>query len=347
VTTLSAKGRVTVGTDARPTMRDVAAAAGVSIKTVSRALNDESGVQQETRARVHAAATELGFRRNDIAASLRRIGQSMATIGLLIEDVSNPFYAAVIRGVEEIARDHEYLLIAASSDEDAELERETLSAFLSRRVDGLIVVPAGGDHSYLAPDLARGTTVVFADRPARGVQADAVVVDNVRGAAEGVRHLIARGHRRIGYIGDLPGLYTARERYRGYTNALRSAKIRLDHALVRQGAHDVETAAGAAAELLALPDPPTAIFAGNNRATIGVLRQLRQHGRRIALVGFDDFELSDVLDPAVTVVACDARAVGRAAAERLFDRLAGDSGPASTIVLPTTLTARGSGELRP
>jgi LacI family transcriptional regulator len=328
-------------------MKDVAAVAGVSVKTVSRALNDESGVQQATRDRVQAVARQLGFRRNDIAASLRRLGQSMATVGLLIEDVSNPFYAAVTRGVEEITREHEYLLIAASSDEDPELERETLSAFLSRRVDGLIVVPAGGDHSYLAPDVARGTPMVFADRPAAGVDADAVVVANVRGAADGVRHLIGYGHSRIGYVGDIPGLYTARERYRGYTNALRSAKLGLDKELVRQGAHDIESAARAAAELLAVADPPTAIFAGNNRATIGVLRQLRQSGTRVAVVGFDDFELADVLDPAVTVVGCDARALGRAAAERLFARLAGDNSPVNTTVVPTTLIERGSGELRP
>jgi LacI family transcriptional regulator len=179
------------------------------------------------------------------------------------------------------------------------------------------------------------------------VDADAVVVANVRGAADGVRHLIGYGHRRIGYVGDIPGLYTARERYRGYTNALRSAKLGLDKELVRQGAHDIESAARAAAELLALADPPTAIFAGNNRATIGVLRQLRQSGTRVAVVGFDDFELADVLDPAVTVVGCDARALGRAAAERLFARLAGDNTPVNTTVLPTTLTERGSGELRP
>jgi LacI family transcriptional regulator, galactose operon repressor len=345
VTTLSASRPNAA--DPRPTMKDVAAAAGVSVKTVSRALGGESGVQQATRDRVQAAARKLGFRRNDIAASLRRLGQSMATIGLLIEDVGNPFYASVTRGVEEVAREHDHVVIAASSDEDPELERETLSAFLSRRVDGLIVVPAGGDHSYLAPDLARGTPLVFADRPARGVEADAVVVANVRGAADAVRHLIGHGHRRIGYVGDASGLYTARERYRGYTNALRSAKIKLDQSIVRQGAHDVDSAAAATAELLAAEEKPTAIFAGNNRATIGVLRAMRAHRGRIAVVGFDDFELADVVEPAVTVVAGDARALGRAAAERLFARLAGDHDPVRTIVLPTTLTARGSGEIKP
>jgi LacI family transcriptional regulator len=338
-------GKGAAGKAARPTMRDVAARAGVSLKTVSRVLNGEPAVHPKTRDRVLGAATALGFRRNDIAASLRRIGQSMETIGVVIEDVANPFYGGVLRGVEEVTRARGYLLITASSDEDAALERETLSAFLSRRVDGLIVVPAGTDHSYLAADMAQGTALVFADRPAGGLQADCVLGDNESAAAEAVRHLRGYGHRRIGFVGDDPDLYTAQERFRGYRNELRRARIPLDRALVRQGVRNVDAAYAAADDLIRIADPPTAILTGNNRSTIGTVRRLRQHDRAVALVGFDDFELADVLDPPVTVVTHDARSLGRAAAQRLLARLDGDTSPPRTIRLPATLIERGSGEI--
>lgn len=328
-------------------MKDVAALSGVSLKTVSRALNGEPGVHAETRTRVTEAATKLGFRRNDLAASLRRLNRSMATIGLLIEDVSNPFYAAVTRGVEEVARDRDHVLLAASSDEDPELERKTLSAFLSRRVDGMIVVPAGADHSFLERDVAVGTAFVFADRPAGGLDTDSVVAANFRGAADGVKHLIEVGHRRIAYVGDSAELYTARERYRGYLRALRAADIAVDKCLVRQGVRDVESAYAAAAELLDGGSPPTAFFSANNRCTVGIVRCLRGRRPRVALVGFDDFELADALDPPVTVVRTDAYGLGRAAAKRLFLRLDGDASNTRRIVIPAVVVPRGSGEIRP
>lgn len=341
----SSAKRAKAGRSTRPTMRDVAARAGVSLKTVSRVLNGEPAVHPKTRDRVLGAATALGFRRNDIAASLRRLGQSMETIGVVIEDVANPFYGAMLRGVEEVTRARGYLLITASSGEDAVLERETLSAFLSRRVDGLIVVPAGTDHSYLAADQAQGTALVFADRPAGGLQADCVLGDNANAAADAVWHLQRYGHRRIGFVGDDPELYTAQERFSGYQVALRRAEIPLDRALVRQGVPDVEAAYAATDDLIRIPDPPTAILTGNNRATIGTVRRLRQCRHGIALIGFDDFELADVLDPPVTVVTHDARSLGRAAAGRLLARLDGDASPPQTIRLPATLIERGSGEI--
>jgi LacI family transcriptional regulator len=327
-------------------MTDVARTAGVSLKTVSRVVNEEPGVRPETAELVHDAIRSLGFRRNDMARALRR-GQRSQTLGLIIEDVSNPFYSAIARVVEEVARNRGLLVIIASSDEDPERERDLVRLLCERRVDGLLIVPAGDDQSFLQPELSLGTRAVFIDRPPGRLEADAVLLDNVGGARGGVEHLLAQGHRRIGMVGDAVTIFTAVERLRGYREALEAAGLGVDEALVRLGVHGTTAAEAATRELLALPEPPTALFSGNNRITIGALRALDVHDRRVALVGFDDFELAEMLALPVTVIAYDAAELGRQAAELLARRLAGDARPPGQVVLPTNLIARGSGEVPP
>jgi LacI family transcriptional regulator len=327
-------------------MSDVARAAGVSLKTVSRVVNREPGVRPETSERVRCAIETLGFRRNEAARTLRQ-GRTTRTVGLVIEDMANPFYFGIMRGVEEAARRLGSLVIAASSDENGERERELTLALCERRVDGLILVPAADDHSYLLPEMELGVRIVFLDRPPQGIAADTVLVDNIGGADAATCHLLAQGHRRVAMVGDMPTLYTSVQRLDGYRAALARHGVPYDECLVRLGRHDVGEAERAAEELLALPDPPTAIFAGNNRSTIGVLRASARDGRRIALVGFDDFELAELLPIPVTVVATDSVELGRRAALLLLERLAGDNGLPRTVVLPTTLVRRGSGEIGP
>jgi LacI family transcriptional regulator len=327
-------------------MSDVAAAAGVSLKTVSRVVNEEPGVRRETAEIVHRTIAQLGFRRNDLARALRH-GRRSGLFGLVIEDVSNPFYSAIARGVEEVTRRRGMLAIAASSDEDDQRERDLVRLFCERRVDGLLVVPAGEDHRYMLPELRSGTRVVFIDRPPGKIDADVVLLDNVGGARIAVTHLLAHGHRRIGFVGDSSGIFTAAERLRGYRKTLAQAGLPPDPSLIRLGAHNAGAAESAVYELLALPEPPTALFAGNNRITVGVLRVLGRSGLRLALVGFDDLELGEMLALPVTVVAYDAADLGRRAAELLAQRLAGDDSPPQRIVLPTALIARGSGEVKP
>jgi LacI family transcriptional regulator len=329
----------------RPTIKDVAAGAGVSVKTVSRVLNGEASVAPSTAVRVHEAVEALGYQRNEPAASLRRRGQATSIIGLVIEDMANPFYSVLARAVEQVARDNDCLLMVASSDEDPAQEVEVIRAFCARRVDGLIVVPTGADHSFLLPEMAAGTAVVFVDRPGVGVDGDSVVAANASGTADAVAHLLDQGHRRIGYLGDDPAVYTAAERYAGYRRALAGAGVDLDESLVRLGVSDIATAEASADDMIARPDPPTALFGGNNRLTIGALRAVRHDSRRVAVVGFDDFELADMLDPPVTVVSQDAFAIGRTAAELLFHRLGGDRRPSQHVILDTTLVVRGSGEV--
>jgi LacI family transcriptional regulator len=224
-----------------------------------------------------------------------------------------------------------------------------IGSFRERRVDGIIVVPASHDHGYLYDERRNGTALVFVDRPASHLDADSVVSDNVAGAARATRHLLERGHRRIGFLGDLLSISTAEERLRGYRQALDGAGVSVDPELVRTELRDPDVAAAAVDEMLALPDPPTALFTAQNLLTIGGVRALRRAGRQreIALIGFDDVSLADMLDPAISVVAQDPQALGRTAADQLFRRLDGDTSPAVNLVIPVTLIPRGSGEIPP
>ncbi|ARX81620.1 LacI family transcriptional regulator [Streptomyces alboflavus] len=329
----------------RPTMKDVAARAGVGLKTVSRVVNGEPGVTPDTERRVQEAIEALGFRRNDSARVLRK-GRT-ASIGLVLEDLADPFYGPLSRAVEEVARAHGALLINGSSAEDPDREQELVLALCARRVDGLVVIPAGDDHRYLEPEIAAGVATVFVDRPPGRIDADVVLSDSFGGARDGVAHLVAHGHRRIGFIGDQPRIHTAIERLRGYRAAMAEADIDVDESWVSLGPTDPDRVRRAAESMLSGPSPVTAVFAGNNRVTVTVVRVLAGLPRPVALVGFDDIELADLLSPGVTVVAQDAAQLGRTAAERLFRQLDGASDAPERIELPTRLITRGSGELRP
>jgi LacI family transcriptional regulator len=328
----------------RPTMRDVARTAGVSLKTVSRVINEEAGVAASTASRVSEAIELLGFERNDLARSLRR-GHSSATLGLVIEDLANPFYSAMAQAVEAAARERGYLLITASALEDPGREREVVAAMLRRRVDALLVVPAGPDHRYVAA--AGGhTPVVFLDRPPGGLDADTVLHDNRGGARQAVEHLLKHGHTRIACVADSAELYTAGRRLAGHREALAAAGAVVDPALVRTGNRDAAQSQAAVEELLALPEGirPTALFTANNRNTIGALRALSGHGARLALVGFDDFELADLLG--VTIVRSLPTRMGTEAAALVFARLGGDRRPPQHVTIPYRLVSRGTGEVR-
>jgi LacI family transcriptional regulator len=328
-------------------MVDVARRAGVSLKTVSRVVNEEPAVRGSTIRSVQAAIAALGFRRNDSASALRR-GTTTRSLGVLLENVSDPFYSVLTRAAEEVALRHDYLVFTGSSDEDAARERSLALAFCSRRVDGLVIVPTPSDHRYLASEVRAGTHVVFADRPGPGLAADAVLVDNAGGTAAAVAHLAAHGHKRIAFLGDDLRIYTAAERLRGYRRAAQRLGLAQDEALVSMGTPTEESVRAVMARFAALRRPPTALITGNNRITVEALRFLAASpAARPALVGFDDFELSEVVVPAVTVIAQDPAGLGATAAEMLFSRLAGDRRPPLRVVLPVRLIARGSGEQRP
>jgi len=316
----------------------------VGLKTVSRVVNGEPRVSEAMAERVRAAIEELGYSPHEGARLLRR-GQT-ACIGLLLEDVANPFYSALAGAVEQVARANGFLLFTASSEEDAAQERELALAFCARRVDGLVIVPAASaDHQYLEPEIEAGVIAVFVDRPAVGIAADAVLADNVGGTRAAVVHLLRHGHRRIGYIGDAAEIFTAAQRLRGYRDELVDSGLPFDESLVAMGHPEPQFVHAALDRMLAGPEPVTALIAGNNRATVAVLRDVSTRPNQLALVGFDDFELADLLNPGVTVVAHDPVALGRTAADLLFRRLQGYRGPVQTIEIATRLVPRGSGEI--
>jgi LacI family transcriptional regulator len=330
-------------------MREVAALAKVSIKTVSRVVNGESNVSPGLVARVMTAVERLDYQHNMTASSLRRSDGRSATIGVVLEDVANPFSSALHRSIEDVAVDRGVLVLAGSSDEDQDRERKLVSAFTSRRVDGLIIQPASDDHSYLLTERKAGTAIVFVDRPPAFFDADTVLTNNAAGVRRGVQHLVALGHRRIAYLGDLHTIATAAERHRGYLEELADQKMAVDERLVRLDLHGIEKAEAAVTELLRDSQPPTALLTGQNLITIGAFRALRQLGlhRRVALIGFDDILLADLLEPGITVIAQDPAAIGRTAAELLFRRLDGDRSPSEHHIVLTRMITRGSGEIRP
>jgi LacI family transcriptional regulator len=330
-------------------MGDVAALAGVSRKTVSRVFNSEPTVSEDLVSKVRVAASQLNYRMNLVASDLRRSNGRPSTIGLLIQDVSNEFFASIFRAVEDVAEKNGVTVLACNIDDNTEREHQLTSVLFARRVDGLLIVPSDIDQSYLAYEQRSGTPLVFLDRPPQFLRADYVVSDNEMGSHEGVAHLIKFGHRRIGFIGEPDTYQPARQRFDGYVRALLDASIEYAPQYVCRGIKTEADANAAVLGMMSLAEPPTAVFAAHNRLTIGALEGLRslQAQHSVALVGFDDFHLADLLEPAVTVIAQDPRSIGTMGAEILFRRIRGDQSPIEGHVVTTSLVERGSGEITP
>jgi LacI family transcriptional regulator len=322
--------------------------------TVSRVLNRSPLVAAETAQRVRAVMEQLGFRLNQGARNLRQ-GRTVTMVGLVVDDIGNPFYASLARSVEQVAHEHAALLVVASSGSDPVREREVVSTLLDRGLDGLLMYPTVGDHDFLRPELVDKRPVVLLGRRPHGVDTDTLGVDNIGAAMRAVLHLQEHGHSRIGLVGygrpaeggADPDTDHRLGRIEGYRRALAAAGVEYDRDLVRLGCAGATEAASAVRELLVLPDPPTALFTMNNRMTVGALRALGAGLDGVALVGFDDFELADVFDPPISVVTPDPVEMGRRAAEMLFARLGGDDRPIEHTTLGVALIARGSGELPP
>jgi LacI family transcriptional regulator, galactose operon repressor len=327
-------------------MNDVARVSGVSLKSVSRVINEEVGASPETRERVLAAASQLGYRRNDAAHALRRSDGRSASIGLVLEDVSNPFAAVLNRSIERVAGEQGSLVLAVSTNADPDREEQLVHRLLARAVDALLIMSCRRDHAFLQPELDRGVPIIFVDRPPRRLACPTVRVANSKGSHDATAHLIAHGHQRIGFLGDRPNLYTADERQRGYVRALHEAGLPADPDVQWRGRADPAPAAAAVAAMLDLPNPPTAIFSGNNVATVGVLAELRRRDllHTIAMVGFDDLDLATVVDPPLTVIDQKPETIGEVAAQEIFGWLGGVV-PTKDVVVPVQLIARGSGEI--
>ena len=322
----------------QPTMVDVAQAAGVSLKTVSRHVNGATNIAPALDDRIREAIRDLGYRRNHSAASIRP-GRTRGVVGVIIEDIGNPFYSALVRGVEGVLQPAGILLLSASSEEDASRHDLLMERLLERRVDGLVVVPPrrGGTSWSRAPGLP---PVVYVDRPGPMPEADVVVADDFGGARDATDLLLANGAQRVAFAGDSVDIATVAERRRGFRAALAAADVGAGPELT--GLHDVAEAARAITSLLLSDAQSDGLFCANNRTSLGALHAFRATGRRIAMVGFDDFEAATVVRPAVSVVSQDVQEMGRRAAEQLMKRINGDRQPPQRVVLPTEVTVRGS-----
>jgi LacI family transcriptional regulator len=325
-----------------PTMIDVAHHAGVSPMTVSRALRDDPRVSPETKTRVMGAVNALGYRRNEAARNLR-LGRASGLIGLVVTNLANPFYSQLALGVEAMAGENGTRVMLGNSGADVARERQLVHDFASRRLDGIIVVPAGSDHRHLRPAQLAGTPVVLAASPPIRFEADAVLLDDFGGSWDATQHLIEAGHRKIAFLGLQASAWTGSERFRGYCAALEDAGIPLDDRIISRQQRDVGAAERAMLELLDIEDPPTAVFTANNRNTIGAYRAIRACRPDVALAGFDDFELADMLSLPLTVISYDPRELGRRAAELIRDRIRNPQAQhaARRIVLPTRLVEYG------
>lgn len=331
------------GASPRATLAQVAAQAGVSLKTASRALGGEAYVSEDTRSRVLAAAASLDYQRN-AAASLLASGRLADSIGLVTGDFTNPFYSALAQAIEDEIRPRGIHLTVANSRESDDEERRLTSDLTDRQTKALIVVSALPDHSEYAQLQGRGVPVVFVDRPAENVAADSVVFDNRSGGRMAAEHLRESGHTRISFIGDYSWLPTSRDRIAGMADVLDSAAP-VWRDLLRTDVHDVASARVATGELLAMDEPPTAIVAGNNRILLGAMEEIGRREDAPAVIGFDDAEWARMLG--ITVVSGDIEALGRRAAGLAVARLADRALAFEQVVLPMRLTARASTSVSP
>lgn len=324
-------------------MQDVARLAGVGLMTVSRALNKSAPVSEEVQRRVQQAVALLDYRPNEAARSLRQ-GRSR-TIGLIVPNFYDPFYAVCAHAITLVANEHAYSVMVTTSDDDPEKEYRVAGSMLLRHVEGILVIPAEGGTTKLSHEEFRSTPIVTLDQPMRGDQFSSVVVANRAGARMGTKHLIEHKHKRICFVGLSRKAFTHRMRYDGYRQAMLEAK------LVPEGhfhcASREETCA-VLSPLMVGAKAPTAFFAGNNLVMRHLLHSLSEMGVEIpggvAVAGFDDFDMADIFHPAITVVRQPVTELGRVAAELLFARL-GEKHPTSAgkqIVLPVELVVRRS-----
>jgi LacI family transcriptional regulator len=326
----------------RATIREVAEAAGVSRSTASRALTGNGYVATLVRERVREVARGLGYVPDATARHLRR--QASQSIGVLVSDLSNPFYAGLAAGISQQARKRQYTMMLADDGGSPEVEAETAEAFVALRVAGVIVTPVSAQIStYLA---RQRIPVVEVDRQFSAGVCDAVIVDNASAARMLTGQLLDLGHRRIALVIDEMHWTTGRDRFAGYRAAFAEAGVALDESLVVTAGWDVDAARIEAHKLLGRSEPPTAVFAANNVLAEGVWRAAAELDvpipQRLSLVSFDDVSWMSLVRPGVTAVAQDAVALGEAAIAQLLERIQSPHAPVRTVLLSTTVTRRGS-----
>ena len=329
------------------TTKDVAKAAGVSVATVSRVLNNSGYVGPELTERVWDAVRRLDYRPNTLARGLKT--NKTSTVGIVISNIMNPFFTAVVRGIEDRANEEGLTVILCNTDENPDKQEEYLSVLIEKQVDGLLISPVPAHDRHLPVGLANHLTripIVFVDRRSRDLDGSVVLVDNIQGAYCAVEHLIALGHERIGIVTGPLNLTTGSDRLEGYRLALADHGIGYDERLSRIADFKLEQAEAKTMELLSQSVAPTALFVANNLMTIGALRAIRKKGlsipNDIALVTFDDPEWAEFIHPALTAVAQPTYELGLCAMGLLAKEIENPSIEKQEVVLGCELVVRES-----
>lgn len=324
------------------TIRDVAARAGVSAATASRVLSGNPATSAQSRSRVERAVAEIGFRPNAQARSLR--STRTETIGLLISDVRNPFFADLAHAAEQQALDYGLVTLLANANENVEQQNRYLDVLLTQRVDGVIVAPQGDGLANLEMLIDSGVPTVFVDRVIEGLNVPSVTADSSRGMQEAVQHLAGLGHRRIGYIAGPQSTSTGRQRLQAFQSAGAECGIDADPELTVHGDFRAGSGVAGAEQLLGLPRRPTALIAADGLMTLGALRVCLERevriGQELSLIGYDDIEAFSVTRPALTLVVHDAYEMGRKAVQLLRSAMAGEE--TESVILPSQLVIRDS-----
>ena len=306
-----------------PTITDVAREARVSASTVSHVINETRYVSDEVKQRVHAAMEALNYQPNVIARSLRT--RETLTVGVVVSDVTNPFFTSIVRAIEDEVLKQGYNIILCDTDEKPEREQAYLRLLMGRRVDGLIVAPSSGNADLLRSAIESGLPVVLLDRSIPGLTADVVLSDNESGAFDAVSYLIGMGHRRIGIIAGRLEVSTGADRMAGYVRAIRTHGIPVDESLIEVAKFKRDIAYDKTMKMLNRAEPPTALFVCNNVMTAGTMAALKAAGKKvpddISVIGFDDSEWAALMDPPLTVVAQPIVELGTRAAQTLMRRI--------------------------
>lgn len=315
------------------TIKDVAREAGVSTATVSRVMSGRNPVSDEMRERVLGAAGKLEYRPNALAKSLRV--ETTGTIGLVVSNMMNPFFTAVARAVEDAAAERGYSVIIGNADEDPEKEERYVDALLRKQVDGVIVSPARGESSLLGEVAASDTPLVFVDRTIEELEVPVVRADGRKAIGQLVEYLVGLGHRRLAIVSGPEGVVSGRERLEAFLKAATSADVPVGEQYIRLGSFRRESGEVAMRELLALPEPPTAVFAANNLMALGALQSIRASGLsmpgEISLASFDDVSWFELLDPPLTAIAQPTREIGAETARMLLQMVEGGEKPDSYV----------------
>jgi len=326
------------------TIRDVAAAAGVSPATVSRVLNLKEDVNDDLRHRVLEAVTDLGYRRNGPARSLRT--RAAMVLGIIISDITNPFFTALVRGVEDRAQLAGYSVVLANADEDVAKEARYLEVAAAEQLAGVLLSPASSELTSIDVLTERGIPVVTIDRRLPAADVDSVTVNNRQAALQAVQHLLGQGCSRVGFVAGPVDTTTGASRLAGYRAALRAAGRPLDPTLTAYADFRTEGGYAAARQLLQLRKRPDGLLISNNLMTVGGMQAIAEAGldvpRDIAVVGFDDANWATALRPPLTVVTQPTYEIGRMAAELLLRRIAGEKFAPRRVVLQAQLVLRGS-----